>query len=193
MQEVTGDIWNIDRSCCVIIPTNVGYRADGRNVMGKGLARAAALRFPWLADAYGNDCMLHVRAYGAAEMKLKLYSTSGSKWCHSLLMAPVKNVMLNKPYLSWNQPASLARVELSLHRIQQMAESMEGNRVLASTVGTHILVPLLGCGNGGLEAAVVIELARGILTSSKLILVLPSEDALQKQAAERDRPRWRRD
>jgi len=193
MQEVTGDIWGIDRACCVTIPTNVGYRADGRNVMGKGLARAAALRFPWLAETYGNDCLLHVRAHGAVEMQLALYSTSGSKWCHSLLMAPVKPVLLDKPYLSWNQPASLARVELSLHRIQQMAESMVDNRVLSSTVGTHILVPLLGCGNGELASQDVLQLARVILTSDKIILVLPSEDILRKQAEERDRLRWRRD
>ena len=60
MQEANGDIWNWlsePHNCEVVIPTNIGWKADGSNVMGAGIAKQAILRYGRdIAAWYGAIC-----------------------------------------------------------------------------------------------------------------------------------------
>lgn len=51
----TSDLWSWwDTGAWAVIPTNTQVRADGTAVMGAGLAKAAAARFPDLPARYGD-------------------------------------------------------------------------------------------------------------------------------------------
>lgn len=51
---MTGDVWDLHANgAWVVIPTNQQTRHDGTAVMGVGLARQAADRFPGLDEDYG--------------------------------------------------------------------------------------------------------------------------------------------
>jgi hypothetical protein len=55
MQLWTDDIWTFhENGFSVVIPTNTTTRRDGTAVMGAGLAKQAADRFPGLPAAYGK-------------------------------------------------------------------------------------------------------------------------------------------
>ena len=70
MQTYEGDdIWEMVGIAWIVIPTNIGYKAKpkgkgakfwnvGPNVMGRGLARDAAERYPWIPQHYGEYCWL---------------------------------------------------------------------------------------------------------------------------------------
>ena len=47
-QVVEGDIWehHNDGSRYIVIPTNIGWKTNGHNVMGAGLALQAKTRYP---------------------------------------------------------------------------------------------------------------------------------------------------
>ena len=95
------------------------------NVMGAGLAKQVATRYPNIPNALGW-----------------LYK-SGKHNCHvmeqlKLIFFPVKPLARN-PAMSWSQPASLSLIEESARDL--------GTIVLTSLV----VVPHVGCGNGGLD------------------------------------------
>ena len=55
MQTANGDIWNVEpKDAWIVVPTNVGWKRDGSNVMGAGLAKQARLKFKQLPYDYGK-------------------------------------------------------------------------------------------------------------------------------------------
>mgnify|MGYP001584085566 CR=1 FL=1 len=55
MIEIVGDLWtHHEAGEVVVITTNGAVRADGCAVMGRGVAREAALRMPWLPAQLGD-------------------------------------------------------------------------------------------------------------------------------------------
>jgi len=55
MLETIGDIWEqADRGAVIVITTNGSLTRDRRAVLGRGVARQAALRFPGIADQLGR-------------------------------------------------------------------------------------------------------------------------------------------
>lgn len=54
MNEVTGDLWSYYTRAYIVIPTNGYIKANGCNVMGRGVAAQAARRFPSLPLALGT-------------------------------------------------------------------------------------------------------------------------------------------
>jgi len=55
MLETVGDIWeHADRGEIIVITTNGSLTRDGRAVLGRGVARQAAVRFPGIADKLGR-------------------------------------------------------------------------------------------------------------------------------------------
>jgi len=55
MLETIGDIWEqADRGAIIVITTNGSLTRDSRAVLGRGVARQAALRFPGIADQLGR-------------------------------------------------------------------------------------------------------------------------------------------
>lgn len=55
MIEICGDIWEYYGSAVLSITTSGTVAKDGRAVLGRGVARQAAARFPWLADELGKQ------------------------------------------------------------------------------------------------------------------------------------------
>jgi len=55
MLETLGDIWEqADRGAVIVITTNGSLTRNGRAVLGRGVARQAAVRFPDLAGKLGR-------------------------------------------------------------------------------------------------------------------------------------------
>lgn len=55
MFETVGDIWGYaDQSAIIVITTNGSLTRDGRAVLGRGVARQAAMFFPGLAEKLGS-------------------------------------------------------------------------------------------------------------------------------------------
>jgi hypothetical protein len=159
MQEVKGDIWKLAHFLrdVIVIPTNIGWRKDGTNVMGRGLAAQAVKRFPDLPALYGEHCI----QYGA-ETPLFQCRVTGPTGGRHLLLAPTKPLKIAAPHMSWQQKSSLATIEQSLVQLSRVSPAHPGGR---------ILVPLLGCGNGGLRREPVRELMDKYLLEDHFIRV----------------------
>jgi hypothetical protein len=53
MLETVGDIWQYPEMAVIVVTTNGSLTRDGRAVMGRGVAKQAALRTPGLAEKIG--------------------------------------------------------------------------------------------------------------------------------------------
>lgn len=125
-----------DRTSQVLcVPCNIGWRKNLTNVMGRGIAKEVAAIFPDLSRWYGEFCYLNTR---------EGYSTAGTVAYPGELiwMFPTKPLDLLHPELSWKQPSSLDLILQSMNQLLQMA-ALDQTR--------FILLPLPGCGNGGLS------------------------------------------
>jgi len=130
MRELRGNVWRISKvEDDIVIPTNIGWRTNGQNVMGRGLARQAADYYPRLPAWYGEICQEHEEATPVVRYG-------------PLLLFPVKPLNKLQPYMSWQQPASLDLISRSLEQLSCISSRTEEGLVF---------VPLVGCGNGGLD------------------------------------------
>ena len=173
MQETVGDIWQVATpKDVVVVPTNVGWTSTGKNVMGRGLARDAARRWPQLPQWYGAYCQecatVGLEVYpllidlGTAERT----KPNWKKWCHGLVLFPVKGLNRGQPWLSWRADASLDLIRAGLVVLATLPD-IDSPWVREAL----FLVPSLGCGNGNLaEANVVPEMHRE-LTSDRFVHV----------------------
>ena len=153
MTLLEADIWNpkFDSPCLQVVPTNLGWKANGENVMGRGVAKQAAIRYPHLSSWYGWICEVMANS---GTMQLYKYD--------NLLLFPVKPLNSTKPHLSWQQPADLALVTQST---KLLADWDIGK-------GTSIVLPLVGCGNGGLPSQEVLSVLNYYLKDDRFLLVL---------------------
>ena len=136
---MTGNIWDASADVAIVIPTNVGWKHNGENVMGRGVARQAATRYWALAEGYGYWC----KAEGD-----RLYERVEGDG-RRLICFPVKPLALN-PSMSWQQPADL-------HLLERSAVA------LAALSHRSVWLPLVGCGNGGLNPADVLPILERLL------------------------------
>lgn len=128
--EIRQYIWKChDAGMYVVIPTNVGWTKGSSNVMGAGLAKQAAQKYNWLTRHYGDWC----RRYGSRINVVR---------ADRLILFPVKPLNEDKPWLSWQNGASL---ELIKNSLDQLAEWASNNP------SCHIAMPYVGCGNGRLN------------------------------------------
>ncbi len=157
MQTVVGNIWGYVDSHWIVIPTNIGWDKDGNNVMGRGLAKDASERYPDLAAFYGAHCLLN-----RDNPILCFYTVNPITWLTTykgLIMFPTKS-LASSPHLSWRNKSDINIIEIGL---QQLAHFNQ----------MPIAVPLLGCGNGGLQPDVVVPLIERYLVSDNFLLVRP--------------------
>jgi len=152
MLWLTGDIWKYHRGGRVIvIPTNAGWKHNGENVMGRGLALDAAKMYPYLPMAYGMACMVN-EVYGYFRPE-------------RLILIPSKKLNEKKPQLSWKQPSDIFTITESLMWLEDHAAEFPD----------LVYVPLLGAGNGGLEETISIDLMEKILKNHIFIGVIPDK------------------
>lgn len=159
MRHETGDIWALARAGdAVVVPVNVGWRGDGLAVLGRGLALQAVRRFRWLRRWWGEICQRCGSGTGVVAV-----CCEDGKWAGLWLVCfPVKPLNVAQPYLSWRAGADIGLIERGLVALARWGTS--------GTVA-RILVPSLGCGNGGLSEAAVVPLMERHLSSDVFVHV----------------------
>lgn len=141
MKFARGDIWDwSERGIPIVIPVNIGWNAKGHNIMGRGLARQAAQRYPVLPRFLGLKCT------AAREMTPVVWWQQEHT---SLLLFPVKPLNFERPWLSWQSDASLALIERSTEQL---------SRLVAKHSLGMVALPLVGCGNGKLQRSEVLPI-----------------------------------
>ena len=146
---VSGDIWFWHKmGHSIVVPTNAGWKSDGTNVMGAGIAKQAAEKFPCLPLEYGRLCQQKVSHVVLPEYKL--------------VLVPTKPLVSAKPFLSWKQDADYKVVENSLYWIQDHILEVRTPK---------LYVPILGSGAGKLEKREIEAMMNRILLSDRIIKV----------------------
>lgn len=146
MQYRSGDIWELAHACegLVVVPTNTTIRKDGLAVMGAGLAKNAADKFPSLPQQLAT----HINRWNE-----RLYVDQ------HVICLPTKR--------DWQQSSTIELVE------QGCRELAELDRIFTICgYKRPILVPQLGCGLGGLKwERQVRPVVDSLLESERFILV----------------------
>ena len=158
MRTYVGDLWDeaFDPPTWRVIPTNLGWTKDEYNVMGRGVARQAAERNGGLASFYGKWCKMMA---GQTTHDLICFANP------SLILLPTKGLNRNTPHLSWQAPSDIRLLERA---VQMMAFNM------INRPRNLVALPLLGCGNGGLDPRDVVPILHRHL-DQQYVLVLTEE------------------
>lgn len=156
IEGFVGDIWRFHPHSWVVIPTNLGWTKDGKNVMGAGLAKQAAQKFPDLPAWYGALVRTAATWERYGWTRKVTYHTE-----RRLVMFPVKPLIQDAPHFSWRQDADLTLIEGSAIHLAETAPK-----------DAATCVPLVGCGNGKLDEKDVLPILRKHL-DDRFILVRP--------------------
>lgn len=168
MRYWVGDIWDRFEKSFVVVPTNIGWKArkgvPGANVMGAGVAAQAAERVPGLPALYGEFC-----ARFGADTEVTFDLSSG------LVLFPTKPLGDN-PSMSWKGGSTLALVEKSARQLAAMTwmnrKTIEKNSDrIPPLEDDDVYLPMVGCGNGGLDEGQVIPMLKDILKDDRFVLV----------------------
>ena len=158
--ETHDDIWEWHvQGHYIVIPTNLGYKSNGHNVMGRGLAQDAAYRYPDIPKIYGEYC--RSRTTGSGVMLIHE---------HRLVLFPTKPLDKKNPQLSWRQSSSLDTIESALMEINSTVDMIEDPHC-------QVVFPLVGCGNGNLDPEDVLPLLRRYLNGGRFVLCFPPDHA----------------
>lgn len=126
MKEISGNIWDYhDKGHWIVITTNGTVKANGKAVMGRGVAQQAKRRFPNMSGWLG--CMLN--------------SGGNQPYANRLLRIitfPVKD--------HWKQKAEIPLIEKSCKYFVEGVQSL-------GLVRIYMVRP--GCGNGQLDWKIV--------------------------------------
>lgn len=115
----------------IVITTNLCQDKNGRAVMGAGLATAAKARFPALPQIYGEA------------LPALRNSESFPFFVHErLILIPTKPWRIAHGHLSWRQSSSYDLVESGIYVLGILQSSRRDLK---------IVLPNMGCKNGGLE------------------------------------------
>jgi len=147
MLERIGNIWDHHaEGGWIVITTNIGWKKDGSNPMGAGIAKAAAEKYPNLPVWYGKFC----QKYGA-DMAVRPYAEG------RLFLFPTKP-LAEQPWLSWKNDACLDLIRRSALQLSTLIDIL-GREVYIKPVG----VPMVGCQNGHLRPKQVLPILRRYL------------------------------
>jgi hypothetical protein len=144
MKEVTGDIWQLALGKVIGITTCGVIKNDGCLTMGKGIAKQAADKYPFLpyklgrlvADWGNNPFLLYTVDY----------------W---VLTYPTK--------YHWREQSDLGLIKKSAMEILRIANKFKLK---------EIFLPRLGCGNGGLDWKDVKAVVEPILDDRFIVVSL---------------------
>ncbi len=149
MLEFKGDIWRLYADGFhLIVPTNIGWTKDYSNVMGRGIAYQVKERFKHIPKQYGVICKYYKEFLGVIPLPKE-----------RLLMFPTKPLNSAEPHLSWQGGSTMERIELSCKSLYTLVD--EKNKLISYSGGDKnfkIALPMVGCGNGGLNESEVLPL-----------------------------------
>ncbi len=148
MLEAEGDLWDFHTiGAWVAITTNGAVRKDGCCVMGRGVAKEAARRFPWLPTQLGERIIAagnHVHRFSHVR----------------LFTFPVKH--------HWHEPADPDLIEQSA---RELASFVQDPGILAPVKRVYLVRP--GCGNGRLKWEDVKPLIAPLLDDRFIVVERP--------------------
>jgi hypothetical protein len=125
--ELEADLWSVEADA-VVITTNGTVKANGEAVMGRGCAREAVERFPWLPKELGlrlGDAGNHVFVWRPEEHDVGFY----------IVTFPVKHL--------WRDGADRRLISQSMDELLRFVWAHEDVK--------RVVMPRPGCGNGGLS------------------------------------------
>jgi hypothetical protein len=133
------DIWKLhdEDGYCVVVPTNIGWKKDGTNIMGAGLAKQAADRYPLLPEIYGKFCKANKENTGPYILVRQ------ENLSMSLILLPTKKLNIAQPHLSWTNRSDPDFIDHQLKLLKEKLKGKEFEKI-------KIAFPLLGSGNGRL-------------------------------------------
>lgn len=134
MQLIKGNIWE-SASQNIAITTNSVIRTDGSLVMGAGIAKEAALKYPDLAYKAGQ-------LISALNKHTKWYGFIGS------FSYPDRNIYLFQTKTLFTRPSCLKLIE---HSTEMMIEYLNQNPI-------EISLNFPGIGKGGLDSKKVLPI-----------------------------------
>lgn len=155
MKERVGNIWTYhSEKQWIIITTNIGWKKDGLNPMGAGIAAKASELFPELPKWYGDRCKKFrgdtaVCAYVPA----------------NFLLFPTKP-LAEKPWLSWQQDSDCELIKRSARQLQALVTILRER----GTLFGDVYLPLVGCENGNLTKNVVLPILSKYLDDRFVLL-----------------------
>ena len=157
MLEEKGSLWDFHAERrWIVVPTNIGWKKDGCNVMGAGAARDAASLYPNLAQWYGRICQQLEEDTGVVAYE------EGR-----LLLFPTKPLDQRQPSMSWNQNSDLELIKRSCRELPDVvARLKQEKKYFIHKVG----LPLVGCGNGNLSPKIVRPLLHKLLDDNFVLL-----------------------
>lgn len=137
IKQYHGDIWNLHAAGWYIAdPTNLYVKANGANVMGRGISRQVLERWPGIDLWYGQQLMEQVRPGVAAAGMVSLADVTAQPVIvgdqHRVVFVPVKT--------HWRLKADRKLMRASLSHLAELLESRPDMK---------LALPRLGCGNGG--------------------------------------------
>ena len=140
----------------IVVPTNIGWKKDGANPMGVGIAKDIVELYPDLAKWYGERC----KRYGE-ETAVTPYKPG------SIILFPTKPLDAKNPHASWKSKSDISLVEKSLKQLVACADIMTKCSITYSRIG----VPMVGCGAGQLPKKAVLVLLHQYLDNRFLLFV----------------------
>ena len=133
------------------ITTNVGWRKNGENVMGAGLAKQAKDRYPNLPMAYGKHCREFM------EPHYPYFFEEGK-----ILCLPSKTLNERDPHLSWQENSDFGLIKSSYLMLKWWSDE-ETDKYVA---------PLLGTRNGGLDKNLILELVKNYKFNDNVTILI---------------------
>jgi len=134
MKEVKGNIWDYhDKGYWIVITTNGTVRKDGACVMGRGVAKQAAIKYPQLPRELGK--LIKLRGNVCHVM-----------WGLGIITFPVKH--------NWWEKADLTLIEKSCKELVQKVcdiDEFKSDTYPENNWPDEVYMVRPGCGNGGLR------------------------------------------
>lgn len=153
MKTVQGNIWDFhNQGLPICITTNVGWKNNGENVMGRGVAQQAKEKFPGLTKWYGEKCR-DLFLLNGTELGV-VYNKE-----YNLICFPTKPLNSKQPWLSWQKNSTLGRIETSCKQLLKLQLN-------------KVYLPVPGCGNGKLDFKDVAPILDKYLNTDNYNLVL---------------------
>ena len=137
IKQYHGDIWDLHAAGWYVAdPTNLYVKANGANVMGRGISRQVLERWPGIDLWYGRQLMEQVRPEVAAAGMVSFADVASQPVVindqHRIAFVPVKT--------HWRLKADRKLMRASLSHLAAL---------LIAHSEMKIALPRLGCGNGG--------------------------------------------
>jgi len=133
MREIFGNLWTFHKEKrWVVVTTNIGWKKDGTNPMGAGVAKKAADLFEDLPRWYGEKCKKYTDATA-----VQMYKPA------KFFLFPTKKLDKSQPWASWQQDSSVELIERSTKQLAYLVKHFK--------IFGDIGIPLVGCQNGNLR------------------------------------------